>query len=176
MDEEGRKVERWEGLFDLVKLLKDKREELNKKYARLEEEEDAACTFHPHISSPSQSPRPSQVSTRLVNWAKDREERLRQQRDDEIVKETEKCTFRPEVHVVKEPTPSPLRQNKGLDKFLERQEIARRQKVEKELQQCKYTGQGWTPKLTQPTSPKFHYRTATPTRKAPRVQYLDLNL
>ena len=174
--EDGRKVERWEGLFELVKVFKEKREELNKKYARIEEEEEAACTFHPQVSSPSSSINPAQLPNRLVNWAKDKAERLRLQRDQELAKETEMCTFRPEVHAVREEGASPLKMNKGLDKFLERQEIARRLKVEKELQQCKYTGQGWTPKLTQPASPKFHTRTGTPNRRAPRVPYLDLNL
>lgn len=174
--EDGRKVERWEGLFELVQVFKEKREELNRKYARMEEEEEAACTFHPQVSSPSNSLNPKQLPTRLVNWAKDKSERLRLQRDAELAKETEKCTFRPEVHSVREEGASPLRMSKGLDKFLERQEIARRLKVEKELQQCKYTGQNWTPKLTQPASPKFHCRTGTPTRRTPRVPYLDLNL
>ena len=174
--EDGRKVERWEGLFELVQVFKEKREELNKKYARMEEEEEAACTFHPQVSSPSNSLNPKQLPTRLVNWAKDKAERLRLQRDEELAKETEKCTFHPEVHPVREEGASPLRANKGLDKFLERQEIARRLKVEKELQQCKYNGQGWTAKLTQPASPKFHSRSGTPTRRTPRVPYLDLNL
>jgi hypothetical protein len=174
--DDGRKVERWEGLFELVKVFKEKREELNKKYARIEEEEEAACTFHPQVSSPSSSINPADLPNRLVNWAKDKAERLRLQRDQELAKETEMCTFRPEVHAVREEGASPLKMNKGLDKFLERQEIARRLKVEKELQQCKYTGQGWTPKLTQPASPKFHTRTSTPNRRAPRVPYLDLNL
>ena len=110
-----------------------------------------------------------------MGWARDKEVRLKQQRDEELLKETENCTFHPEVHPCKEEVSSPLKLSKGLDKFLERQEIARQIKSSKSELLEKFTGRKWTPKLTKPNSPKFHYRTETPNRKQ-RVQFLDLNV
>jgi hypothetical protein len=118
------------------------------------------CTFQPNINHNSQvMPSSSHsVIARTQQWQKQRNARMRQEREAQEKKEMEECTFRPNIGAYK---PKKGRAKKkeayGVDSHLDRQAAARKRK-EDAAAIPHSTGENWNGKLTKPEEFSFNHK------------------
>jgi len=138
---------RWEELYKLnEKILKVKEartRELEKKQNQMEEE----CTFQPnllpsskkiiqeHFGSVKPQDNPDEFYERKKEWKDRRSERIKALKEQEIVRESQKCTFKPQIEpkaaISKPKQILEVDQSETTRKFLERQAKARQLADEK---------------------------------------------
>jgi hypothetical protein len=138
---------RWEELYKLneriLKVKEARAKELERKLNQVEEE----CTFQPNILPSSKKiihehfgpirplDNPDEFYERKKEWEAKRSERLKALQEQEIVRESQKCTFKPQIEP-KASIPKPkqaleIDQSETTRKFLERQTKARQLAEEK---------------------------------------------
>eukprot|EP01029_Cantina_marsupialis_P020807 TRINITY_DN490_c0_g4_i1.p1 TRINITY_DN490_c0_g4~~TRINITY_DN490_c0_g4_i1.p1 ORF type:complete len:814 (-),score=249.87 TRINITY_DN490_c0_g4_i1:99-2540(-) len=162
-----------ERLYEQSKLMRERKERLHESRIDIEM---ADCTFNPNTRSSSKTFRTTMgsvnlrsndhnVVSRLQDWGKRREERIEKEQSMKVDKNEIECTFKPQLDSNK---PLCVRQRKsikhversqhpGISKFIERQQIARDLKKEREsVPYC--TGQKWTGRTTKGIAPKFNNR------------------
>lgn len=158
----GRNI--WEHLYNMDKVLKEKRDQshLEKK---LKEEEASlqGCTFQPRIKGlGSQSgdvsyKQEGDIYERTKMWKKSIEDKIRKKKDTYEKEEEKSCVFKPELSAKQpaEPSVTPIGEIKGVSKFMERQKVANEARKEKELYQRRDIGANWVRKVTIPAEFKL---------------------
>jgi len=138
---------RWEELYKLndkiMKIKEARAKELEKKLNQVEEE----CTFQPNILPSSKKiihehfgpikplDNPDEFYERKKEWETKRSERLKALKEQEIIRESQSCTFKPQIEskaIIPKPKPIlEVDQSETTRKFLERQAKARQMAEEK---------------------------------------------
>jgi hypothetical protein len=139
---ESKAKNRWEKLYDLDKVRKETRNYvvfLKEKKITKEQEE---CTFQPKISESSKkiTTNYSKVdfNERSDFWMKDKKERLKMMYESHKDADLQDCTFKPQISPIDFKKKKNFRdhslllKNEGVDKYIERQKMARKLKVENE--------------------------------------------
>lgn len=86
----------WENLYSQSRLIQEKREK-QREVVEKGRQEDPECTFKPKLVHNSAKENPDDRIKRLQEWQKSREERMKQFREQNSVKDLEGCTFAPKV-------------------------------------------------------------------------------
>jgi hypothetical protein len=68
--------------------------------AEMKERELEECAFRPNILQPSLNSDPQKTVERLNNWAKSKEIKIKEKKDNEIDKDMKECTFAPKIKQV----------------------------------------------------------------------------
>eukprot|EP00760_Papus_ankaliazontas_P035909 PhM_4_TR8081/c0_g1_i1/m.5988 len=128
------------------------------------EEEDrmmADCTFRPTTRFPSgrtdSAAQPLRVYNRVTQWARRRDQKIIEQRQEKTRQELAECSFRPDMSTTQSPQRSEASNNNtiydgnawGYDEFVERQREARRRQQEKATKGWT-TGDRWRNEVTVP--------------------------
>lgn len=108
-------ISRWDALYDLSKT---KNEQFTPKEAV-----DPECTFRPKIKRENRE-RSGNVVSRLLDWNKEKERKLRIAQNNCAGKDLEECTFSPVLGDLDAPEEEKI--NKGIERFLERRQMLRR--------------------------------------------------
>lgn len=123
----GSRGQRWETLYETKREPREQPPQ--------EEKLDDECTFRPKILNTGAPSQPQQVVQRLLDWSHAKDFKVQQAKESCGDKDLTECTFMPTVlskqlYELKS-TEAPASM-KGVDKFLERQRLARRRKEEVE--------------------------------------------
>lgn len=129
---------RWEHLYDLNKIQNDTRKFISDAKRLQEQKETLNCTFQPKIldSSLKMAKNYSKVDfhTRNEFWEKDKQHRIKQIYENKKDKELLHCTFKPKIienDIKLKSDCKNVREKSGVDKFIERQKLARLEKMRK---------------------------------------------
>jgi len=85
----------------------------------IQERKKEAFTFRPNILQPSLEVDSNKTVERLENWAKGKDQKIRERKDREIDKDMKECTFAPKFIEPQHSTKS-LSNIKGVSKYVER--------------------------------------------------------
>lgn len=136
---QGEPKHHWEYLYNLNQIKQETREFVQNAQKMREDKEAMECTFQPKIldSSLKMAQKYGQIDfhRRGEYWKKEKEEKLKRIQETKQDKELLHCTFQPkilhsEIQKPKEDV-SDVKQRSGVEKFLERQRIARHEKQRK---------------------------------------------
>jgi hypothetical protein len=110
--------QRWETLFTQGE---EKRKDIEKLRKILEEKEkdQSEFIFKPSILQPTNISNPTETIERLTNWAKSREQKLKEKKDSEIDKDMKECTFMPRINEIIQCEES-IAEIKGVTPYIER--------------------------------------------------------
>jgi len=152
-------TDRNEYLFQKDEENKYRMEQARKRALDKEMEE---CTFQPNINRASSYTPALQsncsVVARTQQWQKQRNARMRQEREAQDKKEMEECTFRPNIGKYKPKKKAPAKADAyGVDTHIDRQASARKQK-EDAVEIPHSTGEGWQNKVTEPKEFSFNHK------------------
>ena len=123
----GSRGQRWETLYETKREPREQPPQ--------EDKLDEECTFRPKILSTGAPSQPQQVVQRLLDWSHAKDVKVQQAKESNGDKDLTECTFMPTVLSTQlyelKSAEAPV-STKGVDKFLERQRLARRRKEEVE--------------------------------------------
>jgi hypothetical protein len=138
---------RWENLYKLSEKMQKLKELRAKEYEERMNKDDEECTFQPQILPSSKKviqehfgqsrgrEEAADFYERKKEWKERQAGRLKELQEKEIVRESEKCTFKPQIEskpsTAKPKQPLELEQSSTTKKFLERQAKARQLNQEK---------------------------------------------
>lgn len=131
---------RWERLHDLDKIRKETRNfivSIKKEEMKKNEE----CTFKPKISESSKKLAENYAKLdfhqRSDYWQKDKNEKIKEMFESTKDADLENCTFKPKITKIKNFKKNFAKKNEmknhGVDKFIERQKIAREKRKNKKI-------------------------------------------
>jgi len=86
----------WENLYSQSRVIQEKRDKQREVVEKVRQE-DPECTFKPKLVHSSAKENPDERVKRLQEWQKNREDRMKQFREQNSVKDLEGCTFAPKV-------------------------------------------------------------------------------
>lgn len=109
---------RWNTLYAQGKEKRIERERIRMEI-EMHERKKEACTFKPQILQPSFAIDSHKTIERLENWAKGKNQKLKEKKDKEIDKDMQECTFAPRLIEPQHSTKS-LSNIKGVSKYVER--------------------------------------------------------
>lgn len=121
---------RWEALYANSEEKREKIEQL-KSILQLKETDlqKESCVFKPQILQPSVNVKPTETVNRLNNWARVKEMKLKEKKDNEIDKDLKECTFAPKI-IELQGFAEQVREIKGLAPYINR---GKRLQIEKPL-------------------------------------------
>lgn len=138
-----------------------RREQARKRALDKEMEE---CTFQPNINKESRAMQgqghgATSVVARTQIWQKQRNARMRQEREAQEKKEMEECTFRPNIRSYKpKKTKKPIEDTAyGIEEHLDRQAVARKRDEDAKTTPHS-TGENWKHELTKPKEFSFNHK------------------
>mmetsp|Transcript_17199 Transcript_17199/g.19366 ORF Transcript_17199/g.19366 Transcript_17199/m.19366 type:complete len:546 (-) Transcript_17199:114-1751(-) len=156
----GEAVTRWDSLYEKGLRYNDNKERLREeKLVNEAYEFQKNCTFKPQINRaviPKEGSTPQ--SERFAHWQSRRDERLMVEREENLSKCFEECTFQPNTKTPRKKVRDegiPMR-TKGIDKFLERQMQARTEREEINRIKNLNNGEKWRHQVTIPKTFKFN--------------------
>ena len=136
---------RWENLYQLSEKMKQIKELRAKEHEEQIKKDDKECTFKPQIQPFGKKAKEEKFASiagnqnagdfyeRKKEWKERQDDKLKEMQEKEIDRESEKCTFKPNIegkHKIYK-IPAEPEQNSTTKKFLERQEKARQLNEEK---------------------------------------------
>ncbi|CAD8151723.1 unnamed protein product [Paramecium octaurelia] len=132
-EEDSPKKPIWESLLERGSC---KKEEINRKIKEKkikDEELDPECTFKPSLINQNQLQLDKPFYERQLKWLEDRKQKINDRRDGAKDKSLEKCSFQPQLGPSPQIPEVDIRNTKGMDSFIQRQEKARKLKQEKHM-------------------------------------------
>ena len=127
---------RWEALYALNDQRKKDIEQL-KSTLQLNDKSQEECIFKPQVLQPSINSNPANTVERLTNWAKNREVKLKERKDNIIDKDMKECTFMPKIQETQEfiPAQENLSEIKGISPYIQRGKRLKTEKTQENLSQ-----------------------------------------
>lgn len=130
---------RWEHLYDLNKIQNDTRKFISDAKRLQKQKETLNCTFQPKIldSSLKMAKNYSKINFHKRNefWEKEKEHKIKKIYENKKDKELLHCTFKPKIiEIEAQKLKSDCKnvfEKSGVDKFIERQKLARLEKMRK---------------------------------------------
>ncbi|CAG9327733.1 unnamed protein product [Blepharisma stoltei] len=123
------KIEWWESLYQHGQFIKEKRERTKEEMDKIREE-DPNLTFKPTIVTKGHKQESNEERfKRLEAWSKQKEQKIEEAKAQNSNKDLEGCTFAPKINK-RLSSSKPKIETKGVDKFLQRQGLAKKNKNE----------------------------------------------
>lgn len=114
----GEKDYKWNCLYAHGKEKRIEREKIRLEM-EIQERKNDSCTFRPNVLNPSSNTDYNKTTERLTNWAKGKNQKIKEKKDLEIDKDMKECTFTPKLAKLYQ-SKEELSSIKGINKFVQR--------------------------------------------------------
>ncbi|CAD8173235.1 unnamed protein product [Paramecium octaurelia] len=132
-EEDSPKKPIWESLLERGSCKKEEIQRKIKEKLDKDKELDPQCTFKPFLINQAQLQINKPFHERQQKWLEDRKLKINEKREGVKDKSLEKCSFQPQLGPQPQIPEVDIRNTKGMDSFIQRQEKARKLKQEKNL-------------------------------------------
>ncbi|CAD8067317.1 unnamed protein product [Paramecium primaurelia] len=132
-EEDSPKKPIWESLLERGSCKKEEIKNKIKEKEKKDEELDPECTFKPSLINQTQLQINKPFYERQKKWLDDRNVKINEKRDGAKDKILENCSFQPQLEPQQQIPEVDIRNTKGMDSFIQRQDKARKLKQEKNL-------------------------------------------